>query len=200
MRKWLLGFLALLVSAAVQAQSAPDALVKQVTEEVRTLIKQDKDLQTGNPSKIYKLVEDKVFPHLNFSRTTQLAMGKNWRDASAEQKEQLMNEFRSLLVRTYATSLAQFKDQNIDYKPLKAQASDSEVLVATEVKQSGGQSIGLDYRMNKTPNGWKVFDISVDGVSLVTTYRGEFNERIRQGGIDGLIKALADKNKAAQGT
>jgi phospholipid transport system substrate-binding protein len=186
---------AMLFATHALAQATPDALVKTVAEDVRAIIKQE-NISSGDAGKINALIEEKVFPNLNFTKTTRLAVGKSWTQASPEQREALVKEFRSLLVRTYATSLAQFRDQQIDYKPLQLKPTDTDVLVRTNVIQSGQQSIGVDYRMEKAADGWKVYDIIVDGVSLVTTYRGEFNERVRQGGIDGLIKALADKNKS----
>jgi phospholipid transport system substrate-binding protein len=197
--KFLAALAVALAANYASAQSAPDALIKTVAEDVRALIKQDKDLQAGDINKINALIEEKVFPNLNFAKTTRLAVGKSWTQASPEQREALIKEFRSLLVRTYATSLRQFRDQQIEYKPLSIGPSDTDVLVRTNVIQSGQQPVGVDYRVEKGADGWKVYDIIVDGVSLVTTYRGEFNERVRQGGIDGLIKALADKNKAGRG-
>lgn len=182
--------------AALAAETPPDQLIKSVAEEVRSMIKEDKDLQGGNHSKIGALVEEKLLPHINFPRTTQLAVGKGWRQASAEQKEKLIKEFRALLVRTYAVSLSQFRDQVIEYRPVKLQSTETEVVVHTQVIQSGREAVDVDYTMHKTADGWKVFDITVGGVSLVTTYRSEFNERIRQSGIDGLIKALSEKNRA----
>lgn len=191
--------LAFLFAGYAAAQSAPDAMIKTVAEDVRAIIKQDKDLQAGDANKIYALIEEKVFPNLNFAKTTRLAVGKSWTQASPEQREALIKEFRSLLVRTYATSLRQFRDQQIEYKPLALQPTDTDVLVRTNVIQNGQQPVGVDYRVEKGADGWKVYDIVVDGVSLVTTYRGEFSERVRQSGIDGLIKALADKNRAGRG-
>lgn len=191
--------LALLFAGYAAAQSTPDVMIKTVAEDVRGIIKQDKDLQAGDANKIYALVEEKVFPNLNFAKTTRLAVGKSWTQASPEQREALIKEFRSLLVRTYATSLRQFRDQQIEYKPLSLTPTDTDVVVRTNVIQPGQQPVGVDYRVEKGADGWKVYDIVVDGVSLVTTYRGEFTERVRQSGIDGLIKALADKNRAGRG-
>mgnify|MGYP005605603947 CR=1 FL=1 len=197
--QFFLAALALLAASYAQAQTAPDAMIKTVAEDVRALIKQDKDLQAGDANKIYALIEEKVFPNLNFAKTTRLAVGKSWTQASPEQREALIKEFRSLLVRTYATSLRQFRDQQIDYKPLPLSPTDTDVLVRTNVIQDGQQPAGVDYRVEKGADGWKVYDIVVDGVSLVTTYRGEFAERVRQSGIDGLIKALSEKNRAGRG-
>lgn len=191
-------FVLSLAAAAFAADRAPDALVKSTADEVLTIIKQDKDIQAGNTRKVVELVEAKVLPHFDFIRMTRLAMGKNWNQASDAQKESLNKEFRTLLVRTYSVSLSQYRNQTIDYKPLKVTPEDKEAMVKTAVIQPGGQSIPIDYRMSKTPQGWKVFDISVDGVSLVTNYRGSFNSSIEQSGIDGLIKSLAEKNKTAK--
>jgi phospholipid transport system substrate-binding protein len=192
--------LALMFAAGyAAAQATPDAMIKTVAEDVRAIIKQDKDLQAGDANKIYALIEEKVFPSLNFAKTTRLAVGKSWTQASPEQRDALVKEFRSLLVRTYATSLRQFRDQQIEYKPLTLAAADTDVLVRTNVIQGGQQPVGVDYRVEKGADGWKVYDIIIDGVSLVTTYRGEFTERVRQGGIDGLIKALSEKNRAGRG-
>lgn len=176
------------------ADVAPDALVKQVSQDVLTILKKDKDIQSGNRKKIFDLVETKVLPNFDFSRMTQLAVGKNWRTATPEQQKQLVGEFRTLLVRTYSLSLANYKNQTVDYKPLVAQPGDTDVTVKTLIIQPGGEPIPVDYSMQKGANGWKVYDIDIANASLVTTYRGQFNNEIRQSGIDGLIKKLAEKN------
>jgi ABC-type transport system involved in resistance to organic solvents, auxiliary component len=178
------------------AEVAPDALVKQVSQDVLGVLKKDKDIQNGNRKKIFDLVETKVLPHFDFSRMTQLAVGKNWRTATPDQQKQLTDEFRSLLVRTYSLSLANYKNQTVDYRPLVAQPGDTDVTVKTLIIQPGGDSIPVDYSMRKGSDGWKVYDIAIANASLVTTYRGQFNNEIRQSGIDGLIKKLADKNNA----
>jgi len=183
---------------AFAADTAPDALVKTTAEEVLTIVKQDKDIQGGNTRKVVELVEAKVLPHFDFARMTRLAMGKNWNKASDAQKETLIKEFRTLLVRTYSVSLAQYRNQTIEYKPLKLAPEDTEATVKTVVIQPGGQPIPIDYRMTKTPQGWKVFDILVDGVSLVTNYRNSFNTTVEQSGVDGLIKQMVEKNQAAK--
>jgi phospholipid transport system substrate-binding protein len=175
---------------------APDELVKNTATEVLTIIKQDKDIQSGNTQKVVELVDAKVLPHFDFTRMTRLAVGRSWNQASDAQKEQLIKEFRTLLVRTYSVSLAQYKNQTIDYKPLKVAPDDKEVTVKSSVNQPGAQAIPIDYRMEKTADGWKAFDIAVEGVSLVTNYRSSFNSIVQQSGIDGLIKSLVDKNKA----
>jgi len=186
-------------AAAVSAQDlAPDAQVKDITNEVIGIIKQDKDIQAGNQKKINELVDAKVLPHFNFSRMTALAMGRNWPKANAEQQKILTNEFRTLLVRTYSSALSTYKNQVIEFKPLRAAAGDADVTVRTLVKQAGAESISIDYSMEKTPSGWKVYDIVVGGVSLVTNYRETFNAEIRDGGVDGLIKSLASKNRSLE--
>ena len=178
--------------------AAPDALVRKSIDEVLALIKADKDLQGGNPQKLYALVEEKVLPHFDFTRMTRLAVGRNWAQASDAQKEALTREFRTLLVRTYSTSLSQYRNQTIDVKPAKIAAGDKETVVKTVVNQPGGQSIPIDYGMERTDKGWKVYDVVVDGVSLVTTYRGSFNDQIQKSGIDGLVKTLADRNRSPE--
>ena len=157
-------------------------------------MKADKDLQAGNQQKIEKLAEEKVLPYFNFARMTQLAVGRNWREASDAQKKSLTDEFRKLLVRTYSTTLSQYRDQTIDVKPLKIAAADTEVVVKTQINQPGGQPIPIDYSVEKTKDGWKVYDVLIDGVSLVTNYRSSFNTEIQKSGIDGLIKSLVDRN------
>ena len=197
-RKLAAPFLAVLLPLAAFAQESPDALVRRTTDEVITIIKSDKDLQSGNSRKIAELAEQKVLPHFDFARMTRLAVGRNWAQASDAQKEALMKEFRTLLVRTYSSSLTQFRDQKIDVKPTKMGAGDKEVTVRTAVLQQGGPSIPIDYSMEKTDGGWKVFDVVIDGASLVTTYRGSFNDQIQKGGIDGLIKTLQDRNRSPE--
>jgi phospholipid transport system substrate-binding protein len=181
--------------ALSQEEKAPDALVRDVTQEVIGIIKQDKDIQAGNTKKTVALVEEKVLPHFDFTRMTALAMGINWRKATPDQQKVLVGEFRTLLVRTYSTALSAYRNQVIDFKPLRAQPNDGEVVVRSEVKQSGAEPVAIDYSMSKTPAGWKVYDIAVGGVSLVTTYRDTFTNEVRNTGVDGLIKSLSDKNR-----
>jgi phospholipid transport system substrate-binding protein len=182
------------VPATAQGQ-APDALVKGVTQEVLSIIKQDKDIQSGSTKKTIALIEDKVLPHFNFTRMTALAMGANWRKATPDQQKALIEQFKTLLVRTYSTALTSYRDQAIDFKPLRAQSGDTEVTVRSEVKLSGTEPISIDYSMEKGNDAWKVYDVAVGGVSLVTTYRDTFAAEVRNGGVDGLIKALTDKNR-----
>jgi phospholipid transport system substrate-binding protein len=184
-----------LITAPVQAQEAPDALVKRVSEEVLTSIRADKDLQSGNPAKVKQLIETKLAPHFDFARMTALAMGRNWRAATPEQQKLLTEQFKTLLVRTYSGALTNYRDNTINYKPLRANAGDTEVIVRTEVTRPGQAPVPIDYSMEKTPEGWKGYDIVVAGVSLVTNYRDEFNDVTKSSGVDGLIKTLGDKNK-----
>jgi len=195
-------FLALslsLFAAAAAAQGlAPDVQVKNITNEVIGIIKQDKDIQAGNHKKINDLVDAKVLPHFNFSRMTALAVGRNWPKANAAQQKALTNEFRTLLVHTYSSALSTYKNQVIEFKPLRAAAGDIDVMVRTQVKQPGTEPISIDYGMEKTPGGWKVYDVVVGGVSLVTNYRETFNAEIRTSGVDGLIKSLVNKNRSLE--
>lgn len=193
---WLLPLMFFAGSASA-AETAPDALVKETAQDVLAIIKKDKDIQAGSQKKLFDLVEAKVLPHFDFKLMTQYAVGKHWRQATPAQQESLANEFRTLLVRTYSTSLSAYKNQTIEYKPLKMGAGDSDVTVKTQVVQPGGQPIPIDYSLQKEAGGWKVYDVVVDNVSLVTNYRGSFGTEIGKSGIDGLIKILADKNLAA---
>ena len=197
--KWLIGMVAgFVLATGVGAQeTAPDALVKDVTEEVLTIVRADKDIQSGNTKKAIELVEAKVLPHFNFARMTQLAMARDWRQASPAQQKTLVDEFRTLLVRTYSKALTEYKKQTIEYKPFKMQPNDTDVKVRTEIKQAGGKPIQLDYYLEKQ-QGWKVYDIEVGGISLVTNYREFFATEVRNGGIDGLIKSLQTKNKSGE--
>lgn len=193
----LLGGMLGLVQGAFAQDVAPDALAKKVTEEVLTLLRADKDIQAGNKSKVYDLVEAKVLPHFNFTRMTRLAVGVPWRQASATQQQSLTNEFRSLLVHTYASAFSQYRDQSIEYRPLKMQAADTEVTVQSRIKQSGGgDPIEVNYSMEKTDHGWKVYDVVIAGVSLVQNYRSTFTSEIQKNGIDGLVTSLTNKNKS----
>lgn len=188
-----------LLSAPVFADDmAPDVLVKKVTDEVLAVVRADKDLQNGNTKKAIDLVETKVLPHFNFTRMTALALGREWSKTSAEQKTRLTNEFRTLLVRTYSNALTAYKDQTVEYKPFKMQAGETDVIVRTLVHQTNGKHIGLDYALDKQADGWKVYDVVVAGVSLVTNYRESFTQEVRANGVDGLISTLAAKNKGLE--
>ena len=193
----LLAFVGLVPFAPASAQDAqaPDALVKDVTQDVIAIVKQDKDIQSGNTKKTIALVEQKVLPHFNFTRMTALAMGVNWRKATPDQQKLLVDQFRTLLVRTYSSALTSYRNQTIEFKPLRAQPADTDVTVRSEIRQSGAEAVTIDYSMEKTPSGWKVYDVVVGGVSLVTTYRDTFANEIRNSGVDGLIKTLSDKNR-----
>ena len=177
------------------AQESPDALLQKVTAEVLTIVRQAKDIQSGNTGKAIELVEIKVLPHFNFQRMTALAMGRDWKKASGEQQAKLSEEFKTLLVRTYSNALTGYKDQTIRYKPTKMQNGDTEVVVKTEIVQSGGRPIQLDYSVERQNEGWKVYDVVVAGVSLVTNYRETFNQEVRANGVDGLVQMLVNKNK-----
>jgi phospholipid transport system substrate-binding protein len=195
MRIFFCSLFALFVPLAQAQQLAPDVLVKSITEEVVAILKKDQDIQAGDAKKAADLIETKIVPHFNFIRMTRIAMGRNWQLASPEQQKELASEFKTLLVRTYSTALSNYRDQQIDYKPLRAKPEDTEVTVRSDVKQSGSsQPVAINYEMEKTPNGWKVYDVKVGGVSLVTTYRDTFASEVRERGVDGLIKSLAAKN------
>lgn len=198
MIRYLLAFLLALAPFGAVAQEAPDALVKRVTDEVLTIIKSDKDLQAGNPRKVVELADAKVLPHFDFARMTRLAVGRNWQQANDAQKQALVKEFRTLLVRTYSNSLTAYRDQKIEVKPSKIAPADKEATVRMQVIQQGGPPIPIDYSMEKTDAGWKVFDVVIDGVSLVTTYRSSFNDQIAKGGIDGLLKTMQDRNRSPE--
>jgi len=188
-----------LFASAVGAQDlAPDALIKSISNDVIGIIKQDKDIKAGNRAKINELVDAKVLPHFNFDHMTALAMGRNWPKADAAQQKALVTEFRTLLVHTYSGALSAYKNEVIEFKPLRAAAGATDVTVKTQVKRPGTEPVGIDYSMEKTPNGWKVYDVVVGGVSLVTNYRDNFNAEIRDSGVDGLIKSLAGKNRSPE--
>ena len=177
--------------ANAAAQQAPDALVRDVTTEVLEIVRADKAIQAGETHRVMELVDAKVLPHFDFRRMTMLAVGRDWRDASAEQQGRLIEAFRTLLVRTYSNALTQYRDQTIEFKPTRFAVTETRVQVRTEVHQSGAQ-------LEKSDAGWKVFDVIVAGVSLVTNYRGSFTQEIRSGGVDGLIKSLEAKNRSLE--
>ncbi len=179
----------------------PDALIRNTVQEVLVIVKQDKDIQSGNQKKILELVDAKVLPHFNFTRMTRLAVGKSWRTATPAQKQALEAEFRNLLVRTYTRAFTVYRDQNVEIKPFKMADGATEVTVKTVIVQPGGPPpIPVNYDMEKTADGWKMYDLTIEGVSLVTSYRGTFADQIQQGGIDGLIKTLREQNQAAAST
>jgi phospholipid transport system substrate-binding protein len=182
-------------SAPAPDPAAPDVLVRNVTLEVVDLIAKDRDIK-GNKAKLIEVIEAKVLPHFNFNAMTGLAMGQSWNRSSPEQKKRLTEEFRILLVRTYASALAAFAEQKLDFRPLRAKPTDTDVMVTVRVVQPGAQPVNIDYAMEKTSAGWKVYDVMVGGVSLVANYRTEFNNVVREHGVDGLIKNLSAKNRA----
>ena len=185
----------LAAAPAAWAQEAPDALIKRLSTEVLDTIKADKTIQAGDVSKVMALVDSKIMPNVNFQRMTASAVGPGWRQATPEQQKRLQEEFKTLLVRTYSGALAQVSDQAITVKPLRAAPEDKEVVVRTEVR-GRGDPIQLDYRMEKGDSGWKIFNLNVLGVWLVETYRSQFSQEINAKGVDGLIAALAERNKA----
>jgi phospholipid transport system substrate-binding protein len=187
----------LILSSLAQAQEAPDVLAKRVTDEVIALIKTDKDIRAGNSDKVLSLVESKVLPHFNFAHMTRLAVGASWRQATAAQQQSLISEFRTLLVHTYTSAFTQYRDQTIQYRPLKLQPGETEVVVRSQIRQSNGnEPIDVNYSMEKIDQAWKVYDVTIAGVSLVQNYRGSFNSEIQKNGIDGLIASLVKKNKS----
>lgn len=181
--------------AAAYAQEAPDALVKRISMEVVDAARVDKDIQAGNQKKVLDLVEAKILPYVNFSRMTSMAAGRFWREATPEQQKRLTDEFRSLLVYTYSGAISQIRDQKLEFKPFRADPGDTEVEVRSQVLQSRGEPIQLNYRLEKQANGWKIYDMNVLGAWLVESYKGSFATEIGKNGIDGLIKTLSDKNK-----
>ena len=183
-------------AAAANTDIAPDALARSVTDEVLAIVRSDKELQGGNPQKVAQLVEAKVIPHFNFTRMTQLAVGRNWRQASPEQQKALIEEFKTLLVRTYATAFTQYRSQTVDYRPLRMGPGDTEVVVKSLIRQPAGQPIAVDYSMERVGGAWKVYDVKIEGISLVDNYRNTFNGEIQRGGVEGLIRTLSNKNKA----
>jgi phospholipid transport system substrate-binding protein len=173
---------------------APDVMLKQTSDEVIAVIKQKREQLEQDPSLVYDLVHEYILPHLDEVTIAKLALGKNWRAASREQKIEFINEFRNLLIRTYGKSLSEFSDQEINYFPVRLEEGDEKVVVKSEVLQPGGPSIPVSYRMRIKDDAWKVYDLSIDGVSLVTSYRGTFDQEVRKGGIEGLLKYLKGKN------
>jgi phospholipid transport system substrate-binding protein len=196
LKQWfLLCALALVAAAPARADTAPDELIRQVSTEVIDTVKSDKAIQAGDVSRIITLVDTKVMPHVNFQRMTASAVGRNWRSATPEQQKRLQEEFKILLVRSYAGALTQVKDQTVQLRPMRSNPGDTEVVVRTEVKGKG-EPVQLDYRLEKTGDTWKIYDVNVLGVWLVEQYRTSFTQEISAGGIDGLIAKLAERNKS----
>lgn len=186
---------ALTPGVAAAQDVSPDALIKSVTNDVLQIVRTDKDIQSGNTKRAIELIDQKVLPHFDFMHMTRLAVGKDWRSASPDQQKALAGEFKTLLVRTYSNALTSYKDQQVDFKPFKMQPTETDVLVRSEIKQPGGKPVQLDYNLSKeASNGWKVYDVIVAGVSLVTNYREQFAQEVRAGGIDGLVKSLQKRN------
>ena len=186
------------VTAQAQTMKAPDALIREVSIDVIEAVKTDTSIQSGDVQKLIALVDEKVMPHVNFQRMTASSVGRHWRQATPEQRKSLQDEFKVLLVRTYAGALAQVKDQTVQLKPMRAGADDAEVVVRTEVRGKG-DPIQLDYRLEKAAEGWRIYDVNVLGVWLVENYRNSFAQDISAVGVDGLITKLAERNKAAKG-
>jgi phospholipid transport system substrate-binding protein len=187
----LVAFASALLSTPVLANEAPDALLKRISAEVM----QDKSIRSGDTARLRGVVETKLLPHVDTRRVTQIALGANWRRATPGQQDELVREFTALLVRTYAGALASYRDQTIEFLPLRANAADAEVTVRSRIRQSGAETVIVEYDMAKGDAGWKLFDVRVAGVSLVATYRTTFAEEVRNRGIDGLIGTLAAKNR-----
>jgi phospholipid transport system substrate-binding protein len=198
-----LRFAAALILAAVMlpaiAQEAPDALVKRTSGEVLQVVRTDPRVAAGDKQRIREVIETMLLPNFDFEKMTALAMGRNWGKATPEQQKALVDQFRTLLVRTYSGALSQYKDQTIDFKPMRGDPAATEVVVRSEVVRPGQAPVQIDYGMTKTAAGWKAYDVIVGGVSLVTNYRDEFNEQIKAGGVDGLIRTLNEKNKGVAG-
>ncbi|MGZ3236502.1 MAG: MlaC/ttg2D family ABC transporter substrate-binding protein [Burkholderiaceae bacterium] len=196
MTKFLATVLAMcLISANVlAADEAPDALVKRVSEDVLNTVNTDKEIQSGSTKKVFELVENKIFPYVDFQRTTSMTAGRYWHQATPEQQKKLSNEFRRLLINTYAGAISKAKNHKINFKPFRGSPTDTEVEVRSQVIQPGGEPIELDYRLEKTAAGWKIYDLNILGAWLVETYKQTFSSEISKSGIDGLIKTLEEKN------
>jgi phospholipid transport system substrate-binding protein len=197
MKQLIAAFGLLLASSLAFAGEGPDELVKRTADDVLAVVKSDKDIQAGNQDKIFKLAEEKILPNFNFEKVSRLVLGKNWTKATPEQQAAFQNEFKTLLLRTYATALSKYKNQVIEYKPLRLPEGSTSATVKTSIVQQGGQPIAVDYALEKKADDWKVYDIVIEGVSLVTNYRSQFAQEIRQNGLDSLIKKLAEKNGAS---
>jgi len=194
MKKFLLMILSLMMSVSIFAGEAPDLFVKKTADEIFEILKTDKDLKAGNKEKAYKITEEKILPYFDFERISKLVLGKAYPAATKEEQEAFKKEFRTMLVKTYGSALLKFKDQTLSYKPTRFEPTDEEVLVKTEILQPGAPPLPIDYMLKKDGNSWKVFDIIIEGVSLVTNYRGQFGNEIRQNGMASLISKLAEKN------
>lgn len=178
------------------AELGPDALAKSVTDEVLAIVRADKEIQSGNRQRVLQLVEQKIVPHFSFARMTQLAMGRNWRQASPEQQKTLVEQFKVLLVRTYTAAFTQYRNETIEYRPTRMRPGDTDVVVQSFINRPGAQPVAVDYSMEKTPDGWKVYNVKIEGVSLVENYRNTFNAEVQKSGVDGLIRTLSERNRA----
>lgn len=181
--------------AAVASTAAPDALVRDLSNDVLNAIRTDKALAAGDPNRVQQLVDEKVLPYVDFQKMTRLAVGRGWRQATPEQRTALTREFRSLLVRTYSGALSQVQDHKVELRPFRAQPGDTDVLVRTNIVASRGDPIQIDYRLEKVDAGWKIYDVNILGVWLVENYKTQFASEINANGVDGLIKALTERNK-----
>jgi phospholipid transport system substrate-binding protein len=196
-RLFLLGLFFFLAPGLAQ-ELGPEELVKKMTSDVMTAIKTDKQLAAGDRQKALKLAEEKILPHIDFEEAARLAVGRAWRDATPEQRKKLVEEFRSMLVRTYSNALQGYEGQEMKVLPSRVKPGESEATVRNQFTRAGGKPVPIDYQMRKTGSGWKIYDITVEGISLVLTYRSEFDQVVKQEGIDGLIKRLASKNEPAK--
>ena len=196
LKKWFLALMVIFFSGAAIAELSPDEVVKKTADDVISAIKSDKDIQAGNKKAIYELVESKILPSFDFNKICRLVMGKNWRKMSAEQKEEFSKGFKMLLLRTYAVALSKYTDQKITVLPMKKQKG-SIVTVKTEITQASSQPINVDYALSNSTGKWLVIDLIIEGVSMITNYRGQFGTSVRTNGVDGLLKELKNKNNAA---
>ena len=190
-------FVLLFPVMALAQNSEPEALVKKITEDVLAAVKSDKQLAAGDRQKAVKLAEEKILPHVDFEEATRLAVGRGWKEATPEQRKKLVAEFRNMLVRTYSNAIGTYEGQTMKVLPSRVKPGDSDATVRNQFLRPGGKPILIDYSMRKTDAGWKIYDIVVEGVSLVLTYRSEFDQVVKQEGMDGLIKRLGQKNTPA---
>ncbi len=190
--------MALALPARAQQDLGPEELVRKVTQDVLDAIRSDKQLAAGDRQKALKLAEEKVLPHIDFEEAARLAVGRAWAQATPEQRKKLVEEFRRMLVRTYSNAISAYEGQTMKVLPVRMKPGDTEVTVHNQYIRAGGTPLPVDYQMHKTDQGWKIYDITVEGVSLVLTYRSEFDAVVKQSGIDGLIKRLEEKNTPAK--
>jgi len=196
MKSILASFLLASASAFALAQElAPDELIRRISEEVLAAMRADPELRAGNPAKIVPFVQATVLPHFDFERATRIAMGPAWRGATPAQREELTREFSALLVRTYTSAVADYSDSEVTVSPLRARASETDATVRSQVKRPGEQPVAIEYEMQKTAGSWKIYDLRIDGISLMSTYRTAFADEVRTNGVDGLIRTLSGKNR-----